>query len=577
MLGPAGESGPLVEFLQRETEGNAFFLVEVVRALAEETDRLADVLKVDLPEHILTGGMNQVVKRRLDRVPKSGALLLQLAAVAGRQIDPAVLRVASGVQDIAGWLITCANAAVLETQETWRFTHDKLRERVLGDLPADETRRLHQRIAEAIESVYGRSTEKHPVLAYHCRRALLHEKAAHYFLESGDESARLFAVIDARDYYAHALEELALLPDTEERRRQRVDTMLKQVTVSWYSVAPAACLSILGEAKSLVESVDRATWSAADHGRAAAIALWQGRVTYVSGKAREALDVFQAGLGQAERSGNVQLEMLLKSSIGQALFVKGHARQALPYLEQALGPLAHSPDGTRVAGVYAVVRALLGDVTEGLSMLQSSLQRAFELKYSTYIALQHIYPALVHLLAEDWPRMLGTARECTRVALEAKDVGVACLGTGFSEWAAVRLDDRAAADEARDQFADLRARVGGTTADDWLPVVEIERALAFGTPEDAIAVAAPVVARVREGANLVGEILALRAWGRALGRLGRYDDAADRLSESLRISDGEGNLLMSARTHVAWADICRARGDVEGAERHLALSASLVR
>ena len=46
MLGQIGSEPQIVEFLQRETEGNIFFLIEVVRSLADEAgERRADRLR----------------------------------------------------------------------------------------------------------------------------------------------------------------------------------------------------------------------------------------------------------------------------------------------------------------------------------------------------------------------------------------------------------------------------------------------------------------------------------------------------------------------------------------------------
>src|SRR5438552_1680852 len=69
MLGAAGRQPRLIELLQRETEGNVFFLVEVVRALAEEAGQLGNVGLRDLPERVSAGGVRQIVQRRLNRVP----------------------------------------------------------------------------------------------------------------------------------------------------------------------------------------------------------------------------------------------------------------------------------------------------------------------------------------------------------------------------------------------------------------------------------------------------------------------------------------------------------------------------
>src|SRR5215218_8348240 len=92
MLGSAQTNKDLIDFLQRETEGNAFFLVETVRALAEEAGSLSAVGTETLPEHLFTGGMQQVIWRRINRVPSSAHGLLKLAAVIGRDLDLPLLR-----------------------------------------------------------------------------------------------------------------------------------------------------------------------------------------------------------------------------------------------------------------------------------------------------------------------------------------------------------------------------------------------------------------------------------------------------------------------------------------------------
>ena len=70
MLGrELGSSPAIVTFLQRETEGNAFFLVEAVRELAEISGRLDNVSPEKLPEHVFSGGMKDYVRHRLDRLP----------------------------------------------------------------------------------------------------------------------------------------------------------------------------------------------------------------------------------------------------------------------------------------------------------------------------------------------------------------------------------------------------------------------------------------------------------------------------------------------------------------------------
>ena len=57
MLGEQlGTHPTIVAFLERETEGNAFFLVEAVRELAEASGRLDRVSPEMSPAHVFSGG-----------------------------------------------------------------------------------------------------------------------------------------------------------------------------------------------------------------------------------------------------------------------------------------------------------------------------------------------------------------------------------------------------------------------------------------------------------------------------------------------------------------------------------------
>src|SRR5215213_9668441 len=60
MLGEAGQQPQVVALLARETEGNAFFMVEVARALAEEAGSLAKIGGTMLPASVIAGGVRQL-------------------------------------------------------------------------------------------------------------------------------------------------------------------------------------------------------------------------------------------------------------------------------------------------------------------------------------------------------------------------------------------------------------------------------------------------------------------------------------------------------------------------------------
>ncbi|GAB4515070.1 MAG: hypothetical protein OHK0046_18030 [Anaerolineae bacterium] len=184
MLGDAGQQPQVIDLIRKETEGNALFMVEVVRALAEDAGSLADVARRTLPPHVFAGGIQKVIARRLQKLPAWTVGLLQLAAVAGREIDSAILYVLDSEINLEMWLLTCANAAVLEISEgeVWRFNHDKLRESVLVEIPLETKRGMHRQIAEAIEQVYPDDPAYTEVLYGHWEAAGDQAKTLHYVL-----------------------------------------------------------------------------------------------------------------------------------------------------------------------------------------------------------------------------------------------------------------------------------------------------------------------------------------------------------------------------------------------------------
>jgi predicted ATPase/predicted Ser/Thr protein kinase len=205
MLGSAPDE--LVEMLARETEGNTFFIVEVVRALAEDVRRLSDIPSMSLPQQVITGGVREVVRRRLGRVPVWAQPTLKRAAVAGREIDLQILkRLIAHAASIESFLIACANAAVLEfTDGNWRFAHDKLREVMLHDLIEQERPLLHREIAEALEAVYPDQPAYAERLVTHWREAGDFDKEGYYTLIAGESLINRSEFERARKLLQHAL------------------------------------------------------------------------------------------------------------------------------------------------------------------------------------------------------------------------------------------------------------------------------------------------------------------------------------------------------------------------------------
>jgi tetratricopeptide (TPR) repeat protein len=208
MLGAAGSEPQVLSLLQDETEGNVFFLVETVRALAEEAGGLQSVGSSTLPQSVFAGGVQRIIQRRLARVKETYRPLLQLAAVAGRELELDLLHTAMPETNLETWLTACANVAVLEVQdEQWRFAHDKLRKALIDELGADKSQELHDQVGHAIESTYPDNLALHSGrLAWHYAQADKPDKERVYARLAGEQAAAQFSNDEALRFFDQALE-----------------------------------------------------------------------------------------------------------------------------------------------------------------------------------------------------------------------------------------------------------------------------------------------------------------------------------------------------------------------------------
>ncbi len=226
ILGASASDPAVIELLRRESDGNVYFLVEVIRALAEEQGGMENIGMRTLPKEVFSGGIRKILERRLARVPEWARGLLRAAAVQGRALDLPVLRWIDPKIALDDWLEICSDKSVLAVQDgVWRFAHDKLREQLMASIPQNEQATLHHSVANAIEATHSGNTEYHAALAYHYQIAGDVIKERHYAALAGEEKFNNNAWRDAIHFLARAL---ALTPETETIRRAMLNRQIGQ-------------------------------------------------------------------------------------------------------------------------------------------------------------------------------------------------------------------------------------------------------------------------------------------------------------------------------------------------------------
>ncbi|MEM9775043.1 MAG: tetratricopeptide repeat protein [Chloroflexota bacterium] len=181
ILGDRANSPEIVSLLTQETEGNTFFIIEVMRALAEEAGKLGDINQTNLPTGVLTSGMEDLLNRRIQKIPAADLILLQKAAVAGRHLDLSLLAQFTSTKKLRDWLQKGLDAAVLSIRDNqWFFSHDKLRETLINGLSEEQTKQYNRQVAESIEILYPDDSSYDQLLLEHWHKADNLNKEIHY-------------------------------------------------------------------------------------------------------------------------------------------------------------------------------------------------------------------------------------------------------------------------------------------------------------------------------------------------------------------------------------------------------------
>lgn len=395
MLGASGTRPAVIEYLKKQTEGNVFFLVEVVRSLAESVGGLDLIGSEQAPELLTTRGISEIVHRRLNRIPAKWWPVMELAAIQGRQLDIDVLETALPETDLAEWLSVAADAMVLDLDEgRWRFAHDKLREAVLGSFTEDKSSQLHQRVALAIEQVYSESGRPAPRLAYHWARAGNPERERHYAALAGSEMLKSAAYASAIAYLERAIELLPAIAEGKEQQELELQLNLGTAYLITRGFTSA-------EMKRAFDRAGELCISLGDPTQLFRVLFGQAAFYLFSGQLDTGRELAERCLNHAVQSGDPEMLLEAHFSLGNVLYWQGEFMAAADEMQQVIAQyrpyqhevhtthFGHNPRITCLTyGTWAT--CALGYPERALQLAKEAMSMAEELNHglSRAIAVQ---------------------------------------------------------------------------------------------------------------------------------------------------------------------------------------------
>jgi class 3 adenylate cyclase/tetratricopeptide (TPR) repeat protein len=246
ILGDKDDLADLAELVYRRTDGNAFFVQEMLRALVERGDlyrengrwEIRTVQDMEVPKSI-----RSVIGQRLSRLEEQAQEILREASVLGQEflfddllaLSSMVPPAQSGAirrplnleglsssawteDDIEGALEQAMLTGLVRevSADTFAFNHALTQQALYAELSTRRRKRLHLAAGRALERLPTRERERRAgELAWHFLEGDDAEQALTYALLAGDLAEQVFANREADQHYRTALELARELEDPD--------------------------------------------------------------------------------------------------------------------------------------------------------------------------------------------------------------------------------------------------------------------------------------------------------------------------------------------------------------------------
>jgi DNA-binding SARP family transcriptional activator/tetratricopeptide (TPR) repeat protein len=325
------------EPLARHTGGNPLFILETLNALlAQEATRLTGTV-ANLPA---PGSVGQLIERRLGQLSAPALRLARVAALAGQDFSVELAAQVLGTHPLdltEAW-------RELETAQVIRddaFAHDLIFEATLRSIPAPIARLLHREIAHYLDAHAGPATR----VAQHWVEAQEWPRAA----------VALVAAANAALETSRRDDELRLL-EAAVAAFERCGEPARQFDCANRAFDAALHAGDMKRVADWVALLQRLAQSDAQRARAWVAEALAHNVVH---RTAEAVRAATRALEEANRAGEVELEISAKQQLANAMARQGRAGDAIALMEPMLARLETGVDPLLARQVLADFAFLL--------------------------------------------------------------------------------------------------------------------------------------------------------------------------------------------------------------------------
>ncbi|MCK5559074.1 MAG: tetratricopeptide repeat protein, partial [Thermoplasmata archaeon] len=236
------------ELIYHDTEGNPFFIKEVLKTLIDDGAVTIDdgdlKLNISADEIIIPTSIKELINFRLQRLEDDYVDVLEYASIIGFEFNLERLKSIMDLPEtklinILGKLTE--RKFILEIEDGkglgWQFTHNKTHEVILNGINDNKKKLIHLRVAKHLEDISFENIDEVVYdLAYHFYYGVDYDCALSYAIEGGEKAMRSFANKKAIELYHIGLNSLRLLDEklasTPHYKEKKIEVLAQLGTLN---------------------------------------------------------------------------------------------------------------------------------------------------------------------------------------------------------------------------------------------------------------------------------------------------------------------------------------------------------
>ncbi len=370
------------KILYDESEGNPFFVEEVLKSLINEglidVDSYTWDGKIDTSQIMIPGTIKDVIARRIDRLDDKTRTILGYASIIGNRFSFELLfRMSNEKEETVIDAIDAAISANIihedsnSEEEQYKFDHALIRDVIYNSMTRSRRRVMHKRIGQIIEELYSdRISDRVYNLAHHFNEGKDPKKALSYAVRAGQMAVEAYAPEDAIRYFIMALRTLEDMEITLENMTNKLAVVSKLGDIH----------NLIGEWDTSMQYHEDALKLSGrlnnDLEKARAFRSY-GHIKQHKGEYDDALEYFKKGLEISEALTDIHGLADTYRGLGRVFWRKGEFEKAIDYYEWSLGLTEKIQDEQVMAATcieLGNVYSEMGDWEKALEYQENSMR-----------------------------------------------------------------------------------------------------------------------------------------------------------------------------------------------------------